>query len=134
MASRKRMKTKAEVKKAARRFLKQKVVPVDPLGARSAAELLAGLGRCSFQGRQLAHALDVCERMCRDRKCLRVLSLAGALVPAGMGLVVIRLIEAGLVDVIVCTGATIAHDMCNATARGGQAAPNAQGTPPLPIG
>ncbi len=102
-------------------YLKEKIVPFDPMEARSADELVRSLRRCSFQGRALAQALDVWERMCRDGECLRVMSLAGAMVPAGMGLIIVRLIEAGLLDVVVCTGATAAHDMCNSVESEGQA-------------
>ena len=84
---------------------------------------MTALGRCSFQGRALARALDVWETMCRDAECLRVMSLAGAMVPAGMGLVVVRLIEAGLVDVLVPTGAALSHDLCNLVGAGAQAPP-----------
>lgn len=102
-------------------FLREKITPFDPLAARSAAEILDALSRCSFQGRAMAEALGVWERMCRDDGCFRVMTLAGAMVPAGMGLLVIRLIEAGLVHAIVCTGATVSHDVANSVEEGGQA-------------
>lgn len=100
----------------AKKILKQKIVPIDPLTSGKVCDLVDALAGCSFQGRSMAYALDVWEAMVRDRDCLRVMSLAGAMVPAGMGLIVIRLIEAGLVDAIVCTGATLSHDMCNTVA------------------
>lgn len=103
------------------KFLKKKIVPFDPLACNSTNDTVSSLRHCSFQGRSLAYALDVWEAMCRDKKCVRVMSLAGAMVPAGMGLVIIRLIEEGLVDAIVCTGATMAHDMCNSVAANDQA-------------
>lgn len=93
--------------------LKKKIVPIDPVASGRVCDLVSNLATCSFQGRSLAYALDVWEAMVKDRQCLRVMSLAGAMVPAGMGLVIIRLIEAGLVDVIICTGATLSHDLCN---------------------
>ena len=93
--------------------LKRKIRPIDPVATRSPNELVTALSGCSFQGRSLSFALDVWETMCRDKECVRVISLAGAMVPAGMGLVVIRLMEAGLLDAIVCTGATVSHDLCN---------------------
>jgi deoxyhypusine synthase len=43
------------------------------------------------------------------------------MIPAGMGLTVIRLLQAGLVDVIIPTGAAISHDLCNIVAAGQQA-------------
>lgn len=102
-------------------FLAEKIAPLDPLKTRSVRDLLAALGHCSFQGRALSRALEVWEAMCRDGECLRVLSLAGAMVPAGMGLIVIRLFEAGLVDVLIPTGAALSHDLCNIVAPDAQA-------------
>jgi deoxyhypusine synthase len=103
------------------KFLKRKIVPVDPLKATTTDQLVTALGACSFQGRNLAYALDVWEAMCRDKKCFRVISLAGAMVPGGMALLVMRLIEKKLIHAIVCTGATMAHDICNTFAQGDQA-------------
>jgi deoxyhypusine synthase len=105
----------------ARLSARHKVRPVDPAATRTVNELVTALGACSFQGRNLALALDVWEAMARDRRCFRVLSLAGAMVPAGMSLLVIRLLERRLVDAIVCTGATVSHDLCNTVDPGGQA-------------
>ncbi len=102
-------------------LLSRKIRPFDPKAAHSVNDVLTQLGNCSFQGRALAHALDVWERMARDADCLRVMSLAGAMVPAGMGLTVIRLMEAGLIDVLVPTGAALSHDLCNLVAQEHQA-------------
>ena len=106
---------------AGKKFLKRKITPFDPLEGKTTNDVITQLSGCSFQGRNLSHALDVWELMCRDKECFRVLSLAGAMVPAGMGLLIIRLIEKKLVHSIVCTGATMAHDMCNTVAQGDQA-------------
>ncbi len=102
-------------------LLTEKIVPFDPRAAKTANDVITALGRCSFQGRALARALDVWEAMARDKDCLRVMSLAGAMVPAGMGLTVIRLMEAGLIDVLVPTGAALSHDLCNIAAQDDQA-------------
>lgn len=105
----------------ARKILKRKIVPIDPVASGRVCDLVKNLATCSFQGRSMAYALDVWEAMVRDRDCFRVMSLAGAMVPAGMGLIVIRLIEAKLVDAIICTGATLSHDLCNTVAKEQQA-------------
>jgi len=104
-----------------KKFLKKKIRPIDPMRIRSVNSLVTALGDCSFQGRNLAYALDVWEAMCREKNCFRVISLAGAMVPAGMALLVMRLIEKKLIHAIVCTGATMAHDICNTVAQGDQA-------------
>ena len=56
--------------------------------------------------------------MHRDEGCGIVLCLAGAMIPAGMGLVVERLIERGVVQAVVTTGANVSHDMVNAARDG----------------
>ncbi len=104
-----------------KKFLKRKIKPFDPLAGQTTNDVISQLAECSFQGRNLAHCLDVWEAMCRDKKCLKVMSLAGAMVPAGMALLVMRLVEKRLLDVIVCTGATMSHDVCNTIAQGEQA-------------
>jgi len=104
-----------------KKALKKKIVPIDPIASGRVCDLVSNLATCSFQGRSMAYALDVWQAMALDKNCFRVMSLAGAMVPAGMGLIIIRLIEARLIDAIVCTGATLSHDMCNTVAKEEQA-------------
>lgn len=99
-------------------FTSRPVVPIDPKSVRSADEILVALGRCSFQGRSLSIALDVIETMARDEGCGVVLTFAGAMIPAGMGEIVCTLMEKGVIDAIVSTGANVSHDLVNA-AKGG---------------
>ena len=96
------------------KFRDHKVKPLDPAGIGSPDQLVRALAGCGFQGRKLSRAADVWEAMCRDPGCTKVLTLSGAMVPAGMGEVVMRLVEAGTVDVIVSTGANVTHDYVNA--------------------
>jgi len=96
------------------KFRENKVRPLDPRGLTSIDDLCRALAGCGFQGRKLSRSADVWEAMCRDGDCVKILTLAGAMVPAGMGEVVMRLIEARAVDVVVSTGANITHDYVNA--------------------
>ncbi|MHA2401047.1 MAG: deoxyhypusine synthase family protein [Promethearchaeota archaeon] len=73
--------------------------------------LLTALKYCGFQGRNLGKALDILEKMVVDDECLTVLTLSGAMVPAGMGEVICLLMEYNLIDVLVTTGANIIHDL-----------------------
>jgi deoxyhypusine synthase len=52
--------------------------------------------------------------MADDPDCTRVLTISGAMSVAKMGLVVCQMIEAGLVDIIVSTGAIMAHGLSEA--------------------
>jgi deoxyhypusine synthase len=88
--------------------------PVEKIRVRrlkSANDYLTAFRSISFQARKLGHALDVLERMARDEGCLRIMTLAGALIPAGMGGVIGDLMEAGVVDCLISTGANVTHDL-----------------------
>jgi deoxyhypusine synthase len=100
------------------RFTDRPIIPFNPETNRSANAVLTALGDCSFQGRTLSIALDVLENMTRDEDCGVVLTFAGAMIPAGMTEVVCRLMERGVIQAIVSTGANISHDLVNA-AKGG---------------
>jgi len=63
---------------------------------------------------RLATACDIYEKMLRDKDCTVFLALSGAVVPAGMRLVITDLIRKRLVDVIVSTGACMVHDAIEA--------------------
>lgn len=77
----------------------------------SVRDLLRKMGKTSFQGRNLAAALDIWEEMLRGETTI-LLGLAGAMVPAGMRKAVSYLIEKRLVDCLVSTGANLFHDCC----------------------
>jgi len=76
----------------------------------SADEMLARLERISFQGRNLATARRIWERMLAD-DCTIFLGLAGALSAGGLRLVIAHLIEHRYIDCLVSTGANLYHDL-----------------------
>jgi deoxyhypusine synthase len=94
-------------------YLRRKIAPISPRDIGSVDELLRMLGGCSFQGRALSRCLDVLENMVRDEGCLVVMTLAGAMVPGGMEETITQLIEEGVIDCLVSTGANISHSMVN---------------------
>jgi deoxyhypusine synthase len=95
-------------------FLIKKVKPFNPNNIKNVADLLAALKNCGFQGRNLGLALDILEKLVTDKKCLTVLTLSGAMVPAGMGKLISALMEHKLIDVLITTGANITHDLVDA--------------------
>jgi deoxyhypusine synthase len=95
-------------------FLIKKVKPFNPKNIKNIADLLAALKNCGFQGRNLGLALDILKKMVTDKKCLTVLTLSGAMVPAGMGELISALMEHKLIDVLITTGANITHDLVDA--------------------
>ncbi|MGB9740907.1 MAG: deoxyhypusine synthase [Candidatus Bathyarchaeia archaeon] len=68
----------------------------------------------SFGAGRLSTACDIYECMLRDKECTIFLSLAGAVVPAGMRTLIAEITRKRLIDVIVSTGANMVHDAIEA--------------------
>jgi deoxyhypusine synthase len=93
------------------------LVPLESLDldeVTSFASLLRGMSRTAFSGRSLGEALDVTTAMVKDPQCRVVLTLSGAMTIAKMGKVISKMIDAGMVDAIVSTGALMAHGLSEA--------------------
>lgn len=82
---------------------------LDLRSVRSVNDLAMGMGKTAFGARQLGEAADILHVMTTDKDCFKVLTLSGAMSVAKMGLVVCDMIEYGMADVIISTGALIAH-------------------------
>ena len=98
--------------------VKDKLSPVFPLDlsqVKNLSELVRGMADTAFTGRQLGEATDVLEAMARDQECFVVMTLAGAMTVAKQGLIICDLIDRGLVNTIVSTGALMAHGLVEAT-------------------
>ncbi len=80
----------------------------------SFASLLRAMSKTAFSGRALGEALDVTLAMARDPDCKVVLTLSGAMTIAKMGKVISKMIDTGLVQAVVSTGALMAHGMSEA--------------------
>jgi len=96
------------------------LIPLEPLDlgqSRSISELVRAMSRTAFTGRQLGEAADVLEAMARDQECFVVMTLSGAMTVAKQGLIVTELIDRGVVNAIVSTGARMAHGLVEATVR-----------------
>jgi deoxyhypusine synthase len=92
------------------RFLR---VPVEPLKVEAGLgvdDLLARMEHISFQGRSLATARRIWERMLGS-DCTIFLGAAGALSAGGLRLVIAHLIEHRYIDCLVSTGANLYHDL-----------------------
>lgn len=92
------------------KFLHTPVEPFTVVGGESADEVLARMERISFQGRNLARARRVWERMLGGTETI-FLGTAGALSAGGMRLLIAHLIEHRYVDCLVSTGANLYHDL-----------------------
>lgn len=85
------------------------LAPLDLSAVGSFSELLAAMKSTSFGGRQLGEAADVLHEMAVDPDCLVVGTFTGAMTAAKQGLVLCDMIDHGLLDAIVCTGALMVH-------------------------
>jgi deoxyhypusine synthase len=92
------------------RFLRDPIEPFAVVADAAASDLLARMERISFQGRNLATARRIWEKMLAD-DCTIFLGMAGALSAGGLRMVVAHLIAQRYIDCLVSTGANLYHDL-----------------------
>lgn len=92
------------------RFLSTPVEPFRVVPGATAADVVARMERISFQGRNLATAHRIWQKML-DADVTIFLGLAGALSAGGLRLIVAHLIEHRYIDCLVSTGANLYHDL-----------------------
>src|SRR5436853_1336110 len=92
------------------RFLQTPIEPFAVEAGLSADALLARMERISFQGRNLATAHRIWQKMLQDDVTI-FLGMAGALSAGGLRLIVAHLILNRYVDCLVSTGANLYHDL-----------------------
>ena len=92
------------------RFLRAPIEPFTVVPDRGANDLLARMERISFQGRNLATARRIWEKMLGD-DCTIFLGMAGALSAGGLRMIVAHLIAHRYIDCFVSTGANLYHDL-----------------------
>jgi deoxyhypusine synthase len=100
--------------------IEDRLTPLEPLDltkVRSIDGLVRAMAKTAFTGRQLGEAVDVLEAMARDEEAFVVMTLAGAMTVAKQGLIITELIDRGIVNAIVSTGALMAHGLVEATGR-----------------
>jgi deoxyhypusine synthase len=93
------------------------LVPLESLDldeVRSFAGLLRAMSRTAFSGRSLGEAFEVTTAMVKDPDCTVVLTLSGAMTIAKMGKVISKMIDTGMVQAVVSTGALMAHGLSEA--------------------
>jgi deoxyhypusine synthase len=76
--------------------------------------LLKQMKNTTFNARRIGTAHQILEEMIADQECTRFLSLAGALVPAGMRSLLSNVISKKFFNAIVSTGANLTHDLVEA--------------------
>jgi deoxyhypusine synthase len=93
------------------------IYPLDLSRIHTIDDLVRAMGQTAFTARQIGDAADVLESMARDKDCFVVMTLSGALTVAKMGLLFCDLVDSGIVQAIVSTGALMAHGLVEATGR-----------------
>lgn len=93
------------------KFLRHPVHPIDVTKTRNLYDLVRAFQHTSFQSRNLYKCFEVFRKMLADPSCVIFLGLSGAMIPGGMRKVIRDMIELGLIDVLVSTGANIFHDL-----------------------
>lgn len=98
--------------------LMKRVEQIKPFVSADIRKLIGSMENTGFNGKRLAQACKIYEKMILDPECTKYLTLAGAMVPAGMQKIIIDFINNGYVDVLVTTGANCTHDICEALGLG----------------
>lgn len=88
------------------RPLEPLIIPQD-LSCEQAMELF---GRSGYSARRLSEAAQTWQNML-EAEAMVALTVAGALTPIGMGGIIGQLLEQGMVDFIISTGANLYHDL-----------------------
>lgn len=79
------------------------------------SELVEAMQKSGVMGAgKVGDASKIFLDMVNDGDCKVFLGVAGALIPGGMREILIDILESGKVDVFVCTGATLTHDLVEA--------------------
>ncbi|MBW2072901.1 MAG: deoxyhypusine synthase family protein [Deltaproteobacteria bacterium] len=97
--------------------LSDRLEPLSPIDIKRTEDfdhLLRQMQKTSFTGRSLGEAAEVLAAMVADEKCLVVATFSGAMTVAKMGLLICDMIDWGWINIIVSTGALVAHGFVEA--------------------
>ena len=83
--------------------------PLDPDNIQDFDQLLQAMEKTAFSGRSLGEALNVLQEMVSDPDCLVVGTFSGAMTVAKMGKLLCKMIDEGWINVVISTGALMAH-------------------------
>ncbi|MCH6556643.1 MAG: deoxyhypusine synthase family protein [Nitrospirae bacterium] len=91
--------------------------PLDPEAIHSFSDLLSAMRKTAFGGRRVGEAYEILTTMIEDPDCFVVLTLSGAMTIAKMGKIISSMIDHGMVQTVVSTGALIAHGLSESVGR-----------------
>ena len=90
------------------------LAPLDLKQIHTFDDLLQAYKHTAFGARTLGEAADVFYEMVTDRECFVVATFSGAMTVAKMGLVICDMIEQGMIQAVISTGALMAHGLVEA--------------------
>ena len=73
--------------------------------------LVRGMGKTAFGGRSLGNAFETFMAMARDSRCTVIMTLSGAMTVAQQGAIICEMMDRGLVQALVATGALVCHGL-----------------------
>jgi deoxyhypusine synthase len=92
----------------------QPTIPLDLARIHSVRELVQAMRDTAFGGRTLGEAAEVLYTMVADPDCFVVGTFSGAMTVAKMGLVLCDMLEQGMLQAVISTGALMAHGFVEA--------------------
>ncbi len=95
-----------------------KLIPLESLDiekVKNFSGMLEAMEKTAFGARSLGEAAKVLAAMILDKDCLVVGTFSGAMTVAKMGLLICHMIDWGWLDVVVSTGALMAHGLVEGT-------------------
>ena len=93
------------------KYLSKKVNAIEVKKKKSISQLLQEMADTGFQGRKLGEAVDIFERMIKDKNVTIFFGFAGSMSTTGQWKLIKWLIEKRFIDVLVSTGANISEDI-----------------------
>lgn len=97
-----------------------KLQPTEPLDLRrvhTVSDLVDAYARCAIGARAVGEGAEILQAMAEDKDCFVVCTVSGAMTVAKMGLVLCEMIDHGLVDAVISTGALMAHGFVEAAGK-----------------
>lgn len=95
-------------------LLVKKVKAIEVEKNKKISELLKEMSNTGFQGKKLGIAIEIIEKMIRDKDVTIFLGYAGSLSTTGQWKIIKWFIERNFIDILVPTGANISEDIVDA--------------------
>ncbi len=104
--------TKSSFKKEKKKILNTPIKQIDIVKSKSLVDFVDSFKHMSIQARRIGECASVYENMLTDRRRPTIfLGIAGPLIAGGLRKVIRDMIEYGIVDVVVSTGAILYQDL-----------------------